>query len=261
MSARTRSDAVKQRPQRPASSERARRTGKRSPVKRITTARGVRLSQHGVVLSEVLRRPGPTHSVADVIAAAIHWLDRGSQVAVLGFAGGGLVAPLRALGSKAVVEGVDLDVKGYHLFQKLCSSWAGEVRFSRGEAVRWLAGRRTGADYIVDDLSVAEGRDVIKPPASWVDIPGLIRNRLGPDGVAVLNWLPPDHKSWRATIRVTATLFPCVRVVFLDDFENRILLGGRQLPSAGELSRGLRRCLDRLGSRQASRIAVRAWPC
>jgi spermidine synthase len=182
-------------------------------------------------------------------------------VAVLGFAAGGVVGPLRALGNRAVVEGVDLDPNGYRLFNRMCSPWAGDVRFERADALSWLASRETQADVILDDLSVPSDRDVIKPRISWVEVPGLARNRLSGRGVVVLNWLPPGHESWRAAIRVVAALFPCLRVLFLEDFENRILLGGQKLPPAHDLSRAVRNGLLAIGSRQAGRVAVRTWPC
>jgi hypothetical protein len=55
-------------------------------------------------------------------------------------------------------------------------------------------------------------------------------------------------------------LFPEVRVVLLEDFENRILVTGRQLPAPRELSATLRRMLHQLGSKQAGRCAVRSVP-
>jgi hypothetical protein len=228
------------------------------PCRQTFTARGARLSQHGVVLSEVLRRPGPTHSVADVLAASMDCLAPGPRCAVLGFAGGGLLAPLRALGNPAVVESVDLDPRGYRLFRQLCGSWAGQVRFARADALHWLGSRARRYDVVVDDLSVAAAGDVIKPDISWVELPGLIRNRLAPGGVAVLNWLPPTHASWRAATRTVRAFYPQVAVVLLEDFENRILLAAGQLPAPRQLSAALRGALRRLGSRLEGRFAVRS---
>ncbi len=73
---------------------------------------GLRLSQHGVVLSEMRTSPGPTHSVFDVLAAALAVLAPNQRIGVLGFAGGGMLAPLRGLGVTGPVEAVALERTG-----------------------------------------------------------------------------------------------------------------------------------------------------
>jgi hypothetical protein len=233
------------------------RTGR---VRRTRTRRGIRLSQHGVVLSEMLHRPGPTHSVADVLAALLHMqgLSADTCIAVLGFAGGGLVAPLRALGCEAAVEGVDLDIRGHRLFKELCGAWAGRVQCEQADALLWLAAQRQDFHAIVDDLSVPLDDDVCKPGVSWVELPGLIRSRLGARGIALLNWLPPSHASWRAALRTAAAFFPEVRVVTFKDYENQILIGARTLPDARQVAIRLNQTLRQLGSRLAARVSVRS---
>jgi hypothetical protein len=52
------------------------------------TRRGARMIEGDVVLSEILARPGPTHSLFDLLAAAVTALSPGPRLAVLGFAGG-----------------------------------------------------------------------------------------------------------------------------------------------------------------------------
>ena len=53
------------------------------------------------VLSEILDHPGPTDTMFDVLAACVAAFAPGPRVAILGFAGGGIVAPLRAMGFAA----------------------------------------------------------------------------------------------------------------------------------------------------------------
>jgi len=77
------------------------------------TKHGLRLSQHGVVISELRTSPGPTHSVFDVLAATIAVLAPKNRIGVLGFAGGGMMSPLRGLGVEAAIDSVDLDRAGY----------------------------------------------------------------------------------------------------------------------------------------------------
>ena len=57
------------------------------------TPGGARLVQNGSVLSEVLSQPGPTDSVFDVLASAMN-LSTGTRAGILGFAGGGVIAPV-----------------------------------------------------------------------------------------------------------------------------------------------------------------------
>ena len=118
-----------------------RRGGANPAVER--TCRGARLVQNGSVLSEVLAVPGATDSVFDVLAASVIQFSPADRVGLLGFAGGGIIAPLRAMGCGHIISGVDLDSTGYKLFCKLSSRWKGEVRFEEGDAAEWL---RSGCD-------------------------------------------------------------------------------------------------------------------
>ena len=63
------------------------------------TRHGLRLSQHGVVISEMRTAAGPTHSVFDVLAALVPLLAPRGRVGVLGFAGGGMMAAHTAPGA------------------------------------------------------------------------------------------------------------------------------------------------------------------
>ena len=60
----------------------------------VRTRRGARLVERGLVLSEILGEPGPTHSLFDVLAVAVAALG-GSRTLVLGCAGGGVVAKIQ----------------------------------------------------------------------------------------------------------------------------------------------------------------------
>jgi hypothetical protein len=77
--------------------------------------------------------------------------------------------------------------------------------------------------------------------------------------MAVFNLLPPLEGSFAAAMTRVAAEFPVARVVMLEEYENRLLLAGRELPSARELARQLDQQLRRLGSRQAGRVSVRKW--
>lgn len=219
--------------------------------------RGVRLVQHGCVLSEVLREPGPTHSVFDLLAASAVALAPGPRFAMLGFAGGGMIAPLRKLGGEHTVEAVDLDAAGYSVYQDVVGSWGGEVTFSNDDAVKWLRGQRGRFDVIVEDLSVPQGKDVVKPAVSWETLPPLMAKRVRKSGVVITNLLPtPGMSLAELERRCRGGGRACV--VEMDRFHNRILLQGDDLGSARELGRRLRELLTLLGSRLAGEISVRA---
>ena len=221
------------------------------------TKHGLRLSQHGVVISELRTAAGPTDSVFDLLAALIAVLAPAGRVGVLGFAGGGMMAPLRGLGVEAAIDSVDIDRAGYDLFRQHCPEWAGRVNWQQADAVQWLRGQRTKFDLLMDDLSVPRAGDVFKPDISWTVLPELIRQRLRPRGFAVFNLMLSPGDSWSAALPKITRHFAAARLVHLDEFENRILIAGDALPTARALGVSLRRELRRLRSRQATRIQVR----
>lgn len=223
-----------------------------------TTKQGLRLVEHGVVISELRTSPGPTHSVFDVLAALASTSDPAGRIGVLGFAGGGMMAPLKALGFDTPIETVDLDRTGYDLFIRHCEKWSGPVQWHHGDAVNWLRRQRQVFAMLIEDLSVPTQGDVIKPAVSWSVLPELIRSRLKPGGVAVFNLMLPPAGMWNPDLRRIAGLFREAHTVDFDEFENRILIAGDALPSARELGRTLRNALRKLRSRQAERIHLRS---
>ncbi len=226
----------------------------------IPTKHGLRLSQHGVVISELRTRPGPTDSVFDVLAALIAVLSPTGRIGVLGFAGGGMMAPLRGLGVDAVINSVDLDRAGFDLFCEYCPEWASGVNWQQADAVKWLRGQRTKFDLLMDDLSIPRDGDVFKPDISWTVLPELIRQRLRPHGVAIFNLMLSPGDSWNAALPKVTRHFAAARLIHLDEFENRILIAGDELPTARALGVSLRHELRRLRSRQATRIRGRSVP-
>lgn len=224
----------------------------------IRTKLGLRLSQHGVVVTELRTSPGPTHSVFDVLAALIVILRPAGRIGVLGFAGGGMIAPLKALRLQTRLVTVDLDRSSYDLFCRHCPEWVAGVDWQQADAVQWLQRQPRKFDLLMDDLSLPYAGDVVKPDISWNLLPQLIRQRLKPDGLAVFNLLSPPGRSWRRSVAKVSRPFQTTRLIQLNDFENRILVAGTELPSARELGRGLRQALQQICSRQAGRLQVRS---
>lgn len=227
-------------------------------MEQLKTRGGIRLSQHGVVISELRSAPGPTHSVWDVLAALIALFEPSGRVAVLGFSGGGMMAPLRRLGHDGAIDAVDLDAKSHRLFREHCGAWSGTVRWNHGDAGEWLRAQPRGFSMIVDDLSMPADGDVIKPELCWKSLPRLIRDRLAANGVAVFNLLPRADNTWPPELDALAGLFASHVTVEFEGFENRVLVAGDAIPGARVVGARLRGALRALGSRQAGRVRVRS---
>ncbi|MDQ7086649.1 MAG: hypothetical protein Q9Q13_01790 [Acidobacteriota bacterium] len=178
---------------------------------------------------------------------------------ILGFAAGGLVAPLRAMGWSHPLRAVDLDLRGESLFRELCGQWCGEVRVEQGDALDWLRRRpRIRFDGILEDLSVTEGKTTTKPGLSLGALPAKIRAHLAPGGIAVTNVLPVEGMSRDEVLGRLAVPDRRGLVVEFEDWENRLLLRGGGLPTAREASRRMRTLLRAIGSAQAERLTVRS---
>lgn len=223
----------------------------------LKTRRGLRLLENDVILSELLAKPGPTHCLFDVLAACVMALAPGPRFALLGFAGGGVVAPLRAMGFPHPIEAVDVDPSGEALFRGLSGAWAGDVRVARMDALAWLSEGTEPFDVILEDLSIAGEDGTVKPASSFDGLPALVKARLAPGGIAVTNLLPKPGAAWDELEGPVARPHARAAEVELDEYENRIVLGGAALPGTPELSRRVRAALDAIGSVQARRIRFR----
>jgi hypothetical protein len=225
----------------------------------VRHAGGARLVDGDDVVSDIRSRPGPTDGFFDLLAACVSSLAPGPRVVLLGFAGGGIIAPLRALGFDSAVDAVDWSRDGYGLFRELCGRWAGDVRFHRAEATAWLARRRRCFDLILEDIAVPGPGGMTKPPQSLGPLPARMRGRLARPGIAVTNLLPVPGLGWPALVERLAAPWPAAVLVSTLEYENRILIAG-DLPRAGaarQVSHRLRAALRGLGSLQAERFSVR----
>jgi spermidine synthase len=224
----------------------------------LKTRRGARLLHDGHVVSEVLARPGPTHSIFDVLAAGMCLHPSPfARIGLLGFAGGGVLAPLRAMGSDAPVHAVDLSLKAAPLFRKLCGSWAKPFQLTEKDALLWLEQGRQHFDVLVEDLSIQVPNDVTKPDVSLQGLPGAMARRLAPCGVVVVNALPVPGLSWAALTHALTHPFQRVQAVEVRGFSNRVLLAGSHLPKARAVGETLRFFLGGIGSKLANGVAVR----
>jgi len=225
------------------------------------TSRGWRWSQNGTVLSEMLRQPGPTHSVFDILAAGCLAGKTVRDIALLGFGGGAIVAALRALRCGARIHAVDLDATGWNLLTQAGARWLEPISWYQEDACQWL--QTTGSfDAVLEDLSVPSQGDILKPDATWHVLPRLVFNHLRPGGRAFFNLLRRPKLSWLDSYKSVAKPFGRCLSLILDDFENRILVTER-LPAGKtatleprSLGREVRHQLKVLGSRQSHRLRV-----
>lgn len=229
----------------------------------IKTKTGLRMSQHGTVISELRTTPGPTHSIADILASLITMLHppglpAPGRIGLLGFAGGGTQAPLHALGFETPIHTVDLDRIGYDLFRWHCPQWAPRVKWKRADAVAWLRSQPADFRLLIEDLSIPADGDVFKPDITWTVLPPLIRDRLAPRGIAVFNLLPPPGRIWLAEVHRIARLFGHAHLISFDDFTNRILIAGPAIPPIRQLGKMLRATLHSIHSEQADRLHLRS---
>ncbi len=228
-------------------------------MKVIRTRRGVRVVDGDIILSELPNKPRASGTLLDVLAAASVCLHSVEDMALLGFAAGGLIAPLRALGHEGKVEAVDLSTDWQDLYHEVAKDWGGEVVIDQDEASLWLSERNKPYDVIIEDLSeeIPEPDMVKKPWVSVNVLPQLMNAMLKPEGLAVINLLPWPNISWKVLIEEISFPFEEAIVITFDDYENRILIGGDQVPPARRASRLLREALRGIRSRQADRIQVK----
>lgn len=232
-------------------------------MKIVRTARSVRLVDGPDLVSHLRTKPGPTHGFFDLLAACIAGFapgeDRPPRAALLGFAAGGIVAPLRAMQWQYRLDAVDLSLDAAELFHEVARDWGGDVRLTQADAAVWLRGRRSRWDVVVEDLTVRGRSCAIKPPVSVDVLPPLLAARLSAHGVAATNVLPVPDLSWDELLSRLATPHVRAMVVHCDEYENRILLAGPGLTTAAAAAARLRTMLRRIRSKQVDRFSIRMW--
>lgn len=229
----------------------------RAALKILRLSRRARIVEGDDVLSEVLDHPGPTDTLFDVLAACIAALTPGPRVAILGFAGGGIVAPLRGMGFTAPLTAVDVSLEGHPLFRELAGHWAGRVDVIEADAAQWLRRSKRSYDLIFEDLSVPSTQESVKPVVSLDTLPDLMQRRLRPGGIAVTNVLPVPGTAWTPLLEHLAEPFPAAQVLLPQEYVNRILIAGPRLPAPRRTGRKIRDALARIGSVQTRLLSVR----
>ena len=179
---------------------------------------------------------------------------------MLGFAGGGMMAPLRAMGGEHQVSACDLSGEGHKLYQSLASDWGGDLAFDQQEAARWLRRQRRKFDALVEDLSVPVDGDVVKPAVSWTGLPRIMEKKLRSSGVSVMNLLPTPGVTWGKMIEACRWGDRPGVVVEFGQYFNRVLIQGAAVGNPRDAGALLREALRGIESRIAGRIAVKRIP-
>ena len=214
----------------------------------------------GLVSSRLPLQPGPTQTLLDVMAAiAVMHSGPAGSIAVLGFAAGGIVAPLRALGHRGKILGVDLDLAGAKVFHDHCSDWAGDVEVVESDALEWL--EQDGRSYaaVIDDLSTVDETidEVVKPFVSIEAVPRTAAVRLLEFGVFLTNLLPWPGADWGSVIGNVALPFDHAHEIVFDDYENRVVAaGGASCFERDDMASEIITRLEAIESEQVGRFEV-----
>jgi len=180
---------------------------------------------------------------------------------VLGFAGGGIVAPLRAMQCDAALHCVDLSLEGEKIFRQLSADWAGEVHVDQKDAAHWLRRKRTAFDCILEDLSLpaTAEREGVKPDISLQVMPQLMADRLAPRAVVIINMLPMPGMTWNDLTVPFARCFRQICIIHFEGYVNHVIVAGNQLPTASTISRRIRAELHRIESAMAFELSIRTF--
>ena len=174
-----------------------------------------------------------TGSVWDAIAAGLLALppERRRRVLVLGLGAGSVARLVRALAPRAHIVGVEFDPEIVEVSRKFFGLDGLDLEVTVGDARAYLEQSRRRFDAILEDVFVGSGDAVQKP--EWLPQPGhrLAARRLAPGGVLASNALDEaSFVSW--SLR---SLFPSVVRVEVEDYDNRIFIGGGEGVSARSL--------------------------
>lgn len=203
-----------------------------------------------------LYRPGhsATGSVWDALVAPLLWLPRQKRgsVLVLGLGGGSAARLVRAVAPRARIVGVERSVEVIRAARRWFDLDRLGVEVVHEDAQRYLARCRAGFDVVIEDVFVGGTRTVRKP--RWMLEGGLASaaRRVRRGGLLVANSIDETAE----VTRVLRAHFPAVLHIGLDEYDNRVVVGGprgltgRSLRSAVAAHPVFRETLPRLSFRR-----------
>jgi spermidine synthase len=176
---------------------------------------------------------------------------RPRRVLILGLGGGSVARALRVLDPQAELVGVERDRTVLRLARRHFGLDTLGVEVVVDDVFRYLRRERSRFDLIVEDVFEGSLRSVHKPAGLLEEAYPLMARRLRAGGFLVSNTIHESPAVVRAMRPLTG------RVVSFDVKRhwNRIVLGGRSLPTAREI----RRTVSRVGplARLLRHVSVR----
>ncbi len=218
--------------------------------------RGLSLRIDGTHAS--LYRPGETAtgSVWDALVAPLLWLppSRRSRILVLGLGGGSAARLARAVSPAARIVGVEHSAEVIRAARRWFDLDGLDLEVVHDDARRYLARCRRRFDVVIEDIFIGGARTVRKP--QWMLDTGLssAARHLRRGGLLVANTI--DETAGVA--RTMREHFPGLLCIGVEDYDNRILVGGprglsgRALRSAVAAHPILRETLPKLSFRKLS---------
>jgi spermidine synthase len=197
-------------------------------------------------------RPG-TGSVWDALVAPLLLLPppRRRSVLILGLGGGSAARIVRALAPQAEIVGVELDGEVVRAAREHFDLDELGIRVVESDAKSYLARTKRQFDAIFEDIFVGSARTIRKP--DWLPSPGLgiASKRLARGGLLVSNTID-ESAEVAAEMR---RLHPATLAIDIEDYDNRILVGGPSVINGRMLRAAVAR--DRVLSSTVSRLRFR----
>jgi len=196
-------------------------------------SRGRRLQIDGTFASWYKPSATVTNSVWDALAAPILVLPqaRRRSILILGLGGGSAARIARALAPRAAIVGVERDADVVRAARRWFDLDQLGIEVVEHDALAYLRRARRQFDVVIEDIFVGRGRAVHKP--DWLPDPGLTlaARRVAHGGILVSNAIDEAPE----VVRHLRGLFPGTLRIDVDDYDNRILVGGPALLSGRAL--------------------------
>ncbi len=150
---------------------------------------------------------------------------------ILGLGGGSVARVVRALAPRAKIVGVEKDRRVLRAARAHLDLDFLGIEVIEAAAEDFLSRSRRSFDLIIEDVFVGQGRNVHKP--DWLPSPGVGRavRRLNRGGLFVSNTIDESAE----VARELARHFPSIVRIVVEDYDNRILVGGPRPLSATAL--------------------------
>jgi spermidine synthase len=195
--------------------------------------RGRALRIDGTTASRYVPGSPLTGPVWDALALPLLLLPppRRRSVLVLGLGGGSAARVARCIAPRARIVGIERSAEVLRAARRWFDLDALDLEVVRTDARAYLATTRRRFDAILEDIFVGSARAVHKP--EWLPEPGLARaaRRLRRGGLLVSNAIDEAP----AVARAMRTLFPGALRIDIEDYDNRIVVGGPGVVSARAL--------------------------